>query len=122
MDFEVDGICIAVGLTPLSQLMAMVGCEMKYINELGGLVPKINNNHQTSIDNIFACGDVAGIEEASAAIVEGYLTGLAATKYLGRDHPQHEQLWEYYYKQLCNLRSGPFGEKIRKGLAIMEVE
>jgi len=119
MEFDVDGICIAVGLTPLSQLMAMVGCEMKYISELGGLVPVIKN-HQTSIANIFACGDVVGIEEASSAIVEGYLTGLHAAKFLGKPHPNFEALVKEYQDQLTNLRSGPFGAKIRKGLKLME--
>lgn len=120
--YEVDGVCIAVGLTPLTQLMSMVGCKMKYISELGGVVPVINNNHQTSIDNIFACGDVVGIEEASAAMVEGYLTGLGVCEYVNILHPKQNELKDKYKKELDNLRSGPFGEKIRKGLEKLEEE
>ena len=115
-EYEVDAVCIAVGLTPLSSLLSMIGCEMKYIGELGGLVPKTDHNHETTVENVFVCGDVSGIEEASSAIVEGYLTGMIACERLGTKHPQYEQLKNDFESQLINLRSGPFGEKIRQGL------
>ena len=118
--YEVDAVCIAVGLTPLSSILSMVGCKMKYIPQLGGLVPIIDYNHMTNIPGIYACGDVVGIEEATSAIVEGYLTGLNVAKYLGKTHPQYDELIEKYNNELRILRSGPFGEKIRAGLLRME--
>ena len=114
--YEVDAICIAVGLTPLTSLLSMIGCEMKYISELGGLVPVTNKYHETSIDNIYVCGDSSGIEEASSAIVEGYLTGLIASSKLGKKHPKFAELVDDFQSQLENLRNGPFGAKIRQGL------
>ncbi len=115
-EYEVDAVCIAVGLTPLTNLLSMIGCQMKYVSELGGLVPIINENHETSIENIYVCGDASGIEEASSAIVEGYLAGLHACKKLGKFHPKNDELMNEYHQQLTNLRNGPFGEKIRIGL------
>lgn len=113
---EVDAVCIAVGLSPLTMLLSMVGCKMKYVSELGGLVPVLDEENQTSIEGIYACGDAASIEEASSAIVEGYITGLAASKYLGNKHQEYDQLINQYKAELTNLRSGPFGKKIRQGL------
>jgi sarcosine oxidase subunit alpha len=123
-DFEmkVDGVCISVGLSPMGNLLAMIDAKMKYISELGGLVPIINHEHETSIENIFVCGDISGIEEASSAIVEGYYTGLIVSKRLGHLHPQYDVLRADYESQLVNLRSGPFGEKIRLGFAKMAEE
>lgn len=115
-EYEVDAVCIAVGLTPLTNLLSIIGCEMKYVNELGGLVPIIYPNHETSIENVFACGDASGIEEASSAIVEGHITGLLASKKLGNVHPRYEELMDEYNLQLNNLRNGPFGDKILLGL------
>ncbi|NLD26000.1 MAG: FAD-dependent oxidoreductase [Acholeplasmataceae bacterium] len=118
--YEVDGICIAVGLSPLSNLLAMAECRMKYIGELGGLVPILDSSYQTSQNGIFACGDVSGIEEASSAMVEGGIAGLSAAHLLGKVHPQYDELLIDYKQQLSNLRSGPGGVKIRKGLQKME--
>jgi sarcosine oxidase subunit alpha len=113
---DVDAVCISVGLSPLSSLLSMVEADMKYVSQLGGLVPVIDHQHETSIKNIFVAGDVCGVEEASSAIVEGYLTGLIVSERLGKAHPNHQVLKADFEAQLENLRSGPFGEKTREGL------
>jgi sarcosine oxidase subunit alpha len=115
-EYDVDAVCIAVGLTPLTGLLSMIGCEMKYVRELGGLVPVVYSEHETSIKNVFVCGDASGIEEASSAIVEGHMVGLIASRRLGNTHPKYEALMDEYKLQLNNLRNGPFGEKILLGL------
>ncbi len=113
---DCDALCISVGLSPLHQLLSMSGCEMIYINELGGLVPKKNEQYETTMPRVFACGDVTGIEEASSAMVEGKLAGLMASYSLGYEHPQFETLKAETLHQLQNLRQGPCGIKIRQGL------
>ena len=112
----IDALCISVGLTPMHQLLSMVGAKMKFVSELGGFVPIINSQHQTSIKSIFVCGDVVGIEEASSAMMEGYLTGLFVAHYLNHSHKDHEMLVEHYENQLSLLRNGPFGIKTKVGL------
>ncbi len=115
-EIEVDALCISVGLSPLSNLLSMAGCDMKYVSSLGGLVPVIDHNHETTVNNIFTAGDVVGVEEASSAIVEGYLTGLVVAERLGFKHPNYNALLQDFQTQLEYLRSGPFGEKTRQGL------
>jgi len=115
-EIEVDALCISVGLSPLATLLSMVGCDMKYVSKLGGLVPVINEHHETSIDYIYVAGDVCGVEEASSAIVEGYLTGLIVANKLGYKHPDFENKQMDFLNQLTNLRSGPFGKATRDGL------
>lgn len=73
---DVDTICIAVGLSPMSQLARIAGCEME--DGPGGLTPKVDEYFQTSIPGVFAAGDVTGIEEASSAMICGRIAGLAA--------------------------------------------
>jgi len=79
--FAVDTICLAVGLSPMSQLLNAMGCEM--IQSPTGYVPKTYVGGETNIKGIFAAGDVSGIEEASAAMIEGRISGIAAAASLG---------------------------------------
>jgi sarcosine oxidase subunit alpha len=118
----VDAVCIAVGLTPLYQLLAMIGAKTLYVPELGGMVPLLDSLHQTSIPGVFVAGDAAGVEEASSAIVGGYLGGLAAASFLHHETADHEAKMADFTHQLTVLRSGPFGAKIRAGLRKAEVE
>jgi len=113
-----DCICLAVGLSPLAELLWHAGCRMVHIPELGGHVAWRNENLETSVPGIFIAGDVAGIEEASSAMVEGRLAGLAAAAYLGHGS-QFDSLKAELVAELGALRSGPAGAKIRQGLAAL---
>lgn len=116
-DMEVDVMCISVGLSPLAELLWQIGCDMKFVPELGGHVPLRNRNLETSIKGIYVAGDTAGIEEASSAMVEGRLAGLCAAKSLGYEGRDFEGEKKDCIEQLNSLRSGPVGEKILKGLS-----
>ena len=82
-EIDVDTICLAVGLTPLTELLWLIGCEMKYVSALGGYIPVHDKNMETSISGVYVAGDVAGIEEASIAMEEGRIAGIAAAESLG---------------------------------------
>ena len=79
--FDVDTICLAVGLSPMSQLLKQAGCDMK--DTPGGYVPVCDELGATSVEGIFAAGDVSGIEEASSAMIEGRISGAVISNYLG---------------------------------------
>lgn len=115
-ELDVDVMCVSVGLSPLSELLFQSGCEMKYIREFGGYVPLRNNDLKTSLDHIYIAGDVGGIEEASSAMVEGHIAGLAAAKSMNKLHPDFDALYDDYQKQLDSLRAGHAGNHIRAGL------
>ncbi|CCO07158.1 NAD(P)/FAD-dependent oxidoreductase [Desulforamulus hydrothermalis] len=115
--FDVDVICLSVGLTPLTELLWQAGCRMVFVPELGGHVPLRNERLETSVPGIYVAGDVSGIEEASAAMMEGALAGLNAAADLGYTSESLAADRQHLLVQLAGLRSGPVGEKIRKGLA-----
>lgn len=81
--FAVDTICLAVGLSPMSQLLKMAGAEMEDNPKKGGQVPICDEYGRTSIPGIFVAGDVSGIEEASSAMIEGRMAGIVAAEFLG---------------------------------------
>jgi len=112
-----DAICLAVGLSPLAEMLWQSGCEMRYIPELGGYVARRNDRMETTVDGIYVAGDIAGVEEASAAMVEGSLAGLYAALSLGYAKPDSEAVEKDLCEQLHDLRRGPVSERIRAGLA-----
>lgn len=114
--FVADTLCVAVGLSPLSELLWQAGCRMVLVSALGGYVPYRDKNMCTSIPNIFVAGDVAGVEEASSAMVAGRLAGLNAAQYLGKHIIALESKKEDCLMQLESLRHG-HGGKISKGIS-----
>lgn len=118
--FDVDTVCVAVGLSPMAQLLKMDGIEMD--KSKGGTVPKCDETGATSIPGIYAAGDVAGIEEASSAMIEGRMSGAAIAEYLGYCEKAEEETREAELdKSLDSLRQGMFAPKNR-GKKITETE
>ena len=114
-EYEVDVICLAVGLSPLSELAWMAGCQFEYIPELGGHVPIHDSNMQTTVPGIYVAGDLSGIEEASTAMEEGKLAGIAVAEALGYLSSEEARIKkEAVSKRLDSFRTGPFGEAVRK--------
>lgn len=114
--YDVDVCCLSVGLSPSSEILSLAGCEMKYVPQLSGNVPIINKNHETTVENIYVAGDVSGVEEASSAMVEGYIVGLNVAYKLGQKIENYEEKLNDYHQQLAGLRSGEIGEKIVEGI------
>ncbi len=119
-DLAIDVICLAVGLSPLSDLLWQAGCQMAYVPQLGGSVAVRNSLLCTTNQQIYIAGDVAGVEEASSAMVEGQVAGLGAALSLGLGGEQAQAMLADARGQLAALRSGPVGEKIRAGLSLVE--
>jgi len=107
-ELDVDTICLAVGLTPLTELMWLIGCKMKYQADLGGFIPVHNQNMETSVKGIYIAGDAAGIEEASIAMEEGKIAGIAVAESLGYIHPDKAMIVkDRAEKSLLQLRLNP---------------
>ncbi len=114
---DCDIICLAVGLTPTCELLWQADCSMKFVPQLCGYVARRDALMRTSHPDIWVAGDAAGIEEASAAMVEGRIAGLAAAASLNHGTPEeHKERSALYHKRLEDLRAGEVGEKIRAGL------
>jgi sarcosine oxidase subunit alpha len=111
-----DTICLAVGLSPLTELAWQAGCQMTYIRELSGHVPIVDDYLETTRPGIYCTGDVSGIEEASSAMVEGRLAGVSAAASLGYGKSQAEGLQKAAMSELDELRAGPMGAHIRAGM------
>lgn len=107
---ECDTIGIAVGLTPDIALPAMADVTFVNGGRLGSQVPMHDRNMETTREGIYVAGDSAGVEEASSAIEEGKLAGIAAAEALGKiDAQAAREAKEKVWNSLDQLRTGPFG-------------
>lgn len=107
---ECDTIGIAVGLTPDIGLPSMAGVTFVNAGRLGAEVPMHDRNMMTTEEGIYVAGDSSGVEEASSAIEEGKLAGIAAAEALGKiDKETAKEAKDNVWKSLNQLRTGPFG-------------
>ena len=120
MTIDCDVICLAVGLTPTTELLSQAGCEMRYVPQLCGIVAKRDKTMRTSHPNFWSAGDATGIEEASAAMVEGRIAGFSAAKAMGL--AVDEDRFAAFWSRLESLRAGEVGNKIRQGIVKVQFE
>lgn len=108
-ELDVDTICIAVGLTPMSQLASNATCDMALIPKKGGQVALLNDYGETSVKGIYCAGDVAGIEEASSAMIQGRSVASKVSKDAGYlTEAEFEEKYSQYQEALGELRQGMF--------------
>ena len=109
---EVDAICLAVGLTPSTELSSLAGCRTIFVQELGGRMPLHDEFMRSSVEGVYVVGDTAGVEEASTAMEEGRLAGIHAAWSLGYlDEQAMRSGVEETRRRLDALRQGAFGKK-----------
>lgn len=104
-----DTICLAVGLTPSTELVMQTGAKMTYLSLAGGCVAIHNRYMETTREGIYVAGDLANIEEASTAMLEGKIAGLSAAQSLGYKETADEKL-DGCCNRLEDLRQGSFGK------------
>ena len=72
------------------------------------------NMEELLFRGVFVAGDVSGIEEASSAMIEGRMAGIAAAEYLGYiDKTELDENLKSLDAALEGLRQGMFAPKNR---------
>lgn len=85
-----DGIVLAVGATPVVDLLDALGCRVAFQPERGGYAPLVDGDQRTSLRNVFAVGDAAGLwsdktRDRSIAEAEGRCAAAATARDCGVD-------------------------------------
>ncbi len=78
----VSGLGVGFGFVSRSRVADLLGMEMVR-SESEGRSPKVDRWRKSSIENVYAAGDVAGINGAKVAALEGKLAALGILKELG---------------------------------------
>ncbi len=123
-ELDVDLVLLAVGLEPDTRLHAQAGAVMKYVPELGGLVPLRTLDLETTVENMYVAGDSSGIEEATTAILEGEIAALSVvSKYADASKAEAaNREMEKKLKFLWNeYRSSPLLARARRGKELVTI-
>ncbi len=77
--------CLAVGFgfTANVELAQVAGCGLAFNPQLGGWVVKVNEDLETSVDGMYAAGEITAIGGAAKSLTEGRLAGLGILRRLG---------------------------------------
>ncbi|MBT6036530.1 MAG: FAD-dependent oxidoreductase [Kordiimonadaceae bacterium] len=82
-----ESVCYGHGLMPAIEATRLAGADHHYDELLGGWVPTIDKYGRTSVSNLYACGDNAGILGVSVAPMRGRMAALAVLEDLtGKKH------------------------------------
>jgi thioredoxin reductase len=97
VDIACDTVCLAIGLVPQVELLQTLGCRLVFRSERGGFVPELDADQRTSLPDVFAAGDGAGVDESTVtapdrAVAEGRRAGLAAAASLGAIAPEQARV------------------------------
>lgn len=84
-EFDVDTVCTGYGFRPSNEILRAIGCRHMLRN--GELSTLVDGDGLTSIDNVYAVGDVVALIGAQAAGSQGFIAGCAALRSLGRMLP-----------------------------------
>jgi NADPH-dependent 2,4-dienoyl-CoA reductase/sulfur reductase-like enzyme len=82
-----DWLVTGFGLQPSSEFARHIGCEMRFDAERGGWIAKRNADLETTVANVFAIGDGAGIGGVEVALAEGAVLANVLLARLGRGAP-----------------------------------
>ena len=90
---------------------------MKYVPELGGLVPVRMWFMETIIPGLYVAGDSSGVEEATTAFIEGEIAALSIALGLGAGNrgvliEKRRKLLDYLWKE---YRQSPVVSRARQG-------
>ena len=68
---KTTALAVGYGFVPNVELAQLAGCKLEYSDTKGGWVVEVRNNLETSVENIFAAGEITGIGGAYKSIHEG---------------------------------------------------
>ena len=73
---NVQWVALHQGVIPAQQITRLLGCKHHYDQQAQAAYPVTDEYGATSVENIFAVGDLGGVAGASAAVVRGQIAGL----------------------------------------------
>jgi len=106
-----DALAVGYGFVANVELPQLAGCDLEYVEAGGGWVVKVNDALETSVENIYAAGEITGVGGALKSTNEGEIAALSIlrkfekieeTEYnkrlgkLTRERKHHLKFGEYF--------------------------
>ncbi|MBI3966047.1 MAG: FAD-dependent oxidoreductase [Chloroflexi bacterium] len=81
--FEVDALAVGYGFTAGTELVRLLGCELRWGERQRQHLPSHDLDQRTSVPGVLVAGEAGGIGGAEVAFASGRLAALAAARELG---------------------------------------
>lgn len=82
--YPCDCLAVGYGFVANIELAQLAGCRLEYDASQGGWIVGVTEDLETSVDGIFAAGEITGIAGATKSITEGKLAALTILFKLGK--------------------------------------
>jgi len=106
--FDCDTLLLSVGLLPENELTRQAGIEMNPVTR----GPKLYANTETSMEGVFACGNVAHVHDlADNVSLEAQKAGAAAAEYILNGAKYPDEPLNVNVEKLANYTGEPVLEK-----------
>lgn len=83
--YRTESLAVGYGFTPNIELARVAGCTVDHDRAGGGWVVRVGDDLETSVDRVFAAGEVTGIAGALKSVCEGELAAYGMLRKLGRE-------------------------------------
>jgi NADPH-dependent 2,4-dienoyl-CoA reductase/sulfur reductase-like enzyme len=93
--YETECLAVGNGFTPNIELLLQAGCRSEFSPSRGGFVATVNEALMTSVENVYAAGEVTGIGGAKKSFIEGELAALSILENTGRMTPEYQNRRKY---------------------------
>jgi len=112
--YKTPALAIGYGFVPNIELPQLAGCALTYEGNLGGWIVKVTEALETTVENIFAAGEVTGIGGARKSLIEGYISAISIVQKLGKgveksclsrlkEERRKHLCFGWYFNALCKL-------------------
>jgi D-hydroxyproline dehydrogenase subunit alpha len=83
--YRTESLAVGYGFTPNIELAQVAGCAIHHDKTKGGWVVRVGDDLETSVDRVFAAGEITGIAGALKSVHEGRMAACAMLRKMGRD-------------------------------------
>jgi NADPH-dependent 2,4-dienoyl-CoA reductase/sulfur reductase-like enzyme len=81
--YRAGSLGIGFGFTANIELAQIAGCGLAFNSGLGGWVVEVSEELETSVDGIYAAGEITAVGGAAKSLTEGRLAGFSILRRLG---------------------------------------
>lgn len=79
-----DALAVGYGFCPNIELPQLAGCGLEHDEAKGGWVVKVSDQLESTVENVFAAGEITGIAGALKSLNEGNMAAVAILRKLGK--------------------------------------
>ncbi|MCP4157922.1 MAG: FAD-dependent oxidoreductase [bacterium] len=78
--YKTGALAVGYGFVPNIEGPQLAGCDVEFSQAKGGWIVKVNEKLESSVENVFAAGEITGVGGALKSINEGKISALGILK------------------------------------------